>query len=92
MEGFEVCFFQMLRYPSYLSQFIFFFRQEMIASKMGPFWPGLIATILASMVTLTNTTRSNGGCESEDDHFYLIKHRNKRNSDGQSQCEPGAHI
>ena len=64
----------------------------MIASKIGPFWPGLIATLLASMVTLTNTTRSNGGCESEDDHFYLIKHRNKRNSDGQSQCEPGAHI
>lgn len=59
----------------------------MIASKMGPFWPGLIATFLASMVTLTSTTRSNGDCESEDDHFYLIKHRNKRNSDGQSQYE-----
>ena len=42
---------------------------------MGPFWPGIIATFLASMVTLTSTTRSNGGCESEDDHHYLIKHR-----------------
>ena len=65
-----------LYYPWYVLDIYFhFFRQEMIASKMGPFWPGLIATFLASMVTLTSTTRSNGDCESEDDHFYLIKHR-----------------
>ena len=61
-----------------------FFRQGLIALKMGPFWPGLIATFLASLVTMTSTMKSNGGCESDDDHFYLIKHRSKRDYDGLS--------
>ena len=57
----------------------------MIALKMGPFWPGLIALFLASLVTMTSTMKSNGGCESDaDDHFYLIKHRSKRDYDSLS--------
>ena len=75
--------FTFVRMP-YSYKVFFFYRQGMIALKMGPFWPGLIATFLASLVTMTSTMKSNGGCESDDDHFYLIKHRSKRDYDGLS--------
>ena len=49
---------------------------------IGPFWP-IVATFLASMLTMTSTMKSdcsNGDDQDQHFHHYLIQHRSKRES------------